>query len=200
MFKIVSDVIQNAIIYPQLFANLEHGTLKAVHGIVLHQTSNNSTARTLAGYRVRPVGAHFLISPEGVIYQTARVDKVCHHVGFLASQCRAEHTCRPTYLAAIERLEAGAMTPVEKRTIIHKLEMAKDVSQRYPSNFEAIGIEVVGAPVNNVYQSPTAAQNIASTWLVAKLLATYNLRRDRVFKHGVIGSAKTPSEARYVQY
>jgi hypothetical protein len=200
MFTIKDGIVQNAIIKPNLFNNLEHGPLKTVAGIVLHQTNKDTAETTLLLYRNRPNGAHFLISPEGVIYQTARVDRVCFHVGHLASRCKAEHTCSPNYLAALARLEPLAAVDENARMTIHKLETAKPITARYPSNTESIGIEVSGAPIKKVYQPPTVAQNVASTWLVAQLLATFKLDRTNVFKHGTIGYDKEPSEAMHVKY
>jgi N-acetyl-anhydromuramyl-L-alanine amidase AmpD len=202
MFTVKEGIVQNAIIKPQRFHNLEHGELKTVAGIVLHQTNQATAEATLLRYRVsnNQNGAHFLISPEGVIYQTARLDKICWHVGFLASRCQNEHKCSPSYLAALERLQQTKETARANVPLIHQLEMAKPVSARYPSNNEAIGIEVSGAPKNGTYQAATAAQDVASTWLVANLLELFGLARGAVFAHGQIGAIKTQSEARKIKY
>jgi N-acetyl-anhydromuramyl-L-alanine amidase AmpD len=202
MFIVKEGIVQNAIIKPQRFQNLEHGELKTVAGIVLHQTNQATAEATLLRYRVSndQNGAHFLISPEGVIYQTARLDRICWHVGFLASRCQHENRCSPNYLTAIERLQRTQADKAANAPIIHQLEMAKPLSARYPSNNEALGIEVAGAPKNKKYQPATAAQNVASTWLVSKLLGLYGLGRDSVFTHGKVGLIKTPSEAQHVRF
>jgi N-acetyl-anhydromuramyl-L-alanine amidase AmpD len=199
-FIIKEGIVQNALILQRRFNNLEHGELKPVAGIVLHQTSRDSADETLLLYRRSANGAHFLISQEGIIYQTARVNRVCYHVGFLAPRCKAENTCSPNYLAAIDRIFASDMAKEDKLMLQHQLEKAKKPQARYPDNTETIGIEVSGAPIGRVYQRATAAQDIASTWLVAQLMQAFNLTRNDVYRHGVIGAGKIDTEAMHVRY
>jgi hypothetical protein len=201
-FVVKDGIIQNALNRPDRFPSLEHGVLKQVAGIVLHQTNSSTAEATLTAYRFRPsgTGAHFLIAPDGTIYQTARVDRICYHVGTLAPRCISEHSCSPHFLAAIKRIDISRAPEDDKRLLIHQLEMAKPLPVRFPSNNEAIGIEVTGAPENNVYPRPTQAQDVATVWLVAHLLDMFTLPRSAVFRHGEISRGKNKTEARHVRF
>ncbi len=196
---IVRDIRIEAKIYPML----EHGLMSEVSGIVLHQTSSAYVVKTMAEYAFRPsgTGAHFLINPAGQIFQTARINQICWHVGRINAYCKAVHTCTPAdnqVLAQIEKKYAN--NKVEKDRLIDAWERKKPAMQRYPTNADSIGIEVVGAPQGKVYGSPTDAQNQSSRWLVRELLATLKLDRARTFAHGVIDPRKLPTEGENVQY
>ncbi len=76
--------------------------------------------------------------------------------------------------------------------------MAKPLLDRYPSNEDSIGIEIVGkanGPKNKeVYETVNAAQNAALTWLVRELSATFDVPINRVFRHPQV-SRKNVTEA-----
>lgn len=141
-----------------------------------------------------------MISPEGVIYQTARVNRICHHVGLISSMCLAQKRCEPAFIEAKRLLDQSDSSEDDKKVILHHWEMQKHVTERYPSNEDSFGIEVVGKAENGIYPAPSAAQNRSSRWLVQQLLATFGIQRNRVFAHGAIGSVKNKSEARRVKF
>ncbi|WP_084461118.1 N-acetylmuramoyl-L-alanine amidase [Curvibacter gracilis] len=80
------------------------------------------------------------------------------------------------------------------------LEQAKDAKERYPTNHDSIGIELVGAPVQDVYLAPPPAQNDAAQWLLHELLDTFLLKIDRVCTHGFISPHKNQTEAGLFNY
>ncbi|MDA8444186.1 peptidoglycan recognition protein family protein [Paracidovorax valerianellae] len=197
--KIVEGMIYGSRILNYRYPNLEQGEMLQVNGIILHQTNSRSAFPTLLAYYWRDVGAHFLIAPGGMIYQTARIDRVCHHVGMIRSMCSTTHSCSPDYDKAVKSIMAGSGDRDEKRMAIHKLEMQKPPQLRYPSNMDSIGIEVCGASKNGVYEAPTAAQNNATTWLVDMLLTHLSLKRLQVYKHPNV-SYKEPTEASLIEF
>ena len=101
---------------------------------------------------------------------------------------------------------------------MHKLEVKKKWPARYPTNLDALGIELVGraelptgfAPRNarergmsaeqlrgefGIYETPTSAQNSALKWLVDELVNSLHVSPQEVFRHPVV-SWKNPDEAR----
>lgn len=184
---------------------IERGPLRSVAGIVVHQTGAATAAATFNSYR-RPGanGAHFLIDVGGVIHQTASVHKKTFHVGKLKSRCLAALRCSPA--------SYPGMSPDD----IHRVEIKKAAPARYPSNEDALGIELVGAArlpqgfqvpraharwtpdqilgQYGVYDRPTAAQNQALAWLVDELIDTLKIAPREVLRHPVV-SWKNPTEA-----
>lgn len=78
----------------------------------------------------------------------------------------------------------------------HKSESSKSWPNRYPSNDDSIGIELVGKfdAVARTFETVTSQQNASLKWLVAELSVTLNLRATEVFRHPTV-SYKEPSEA-----
>jgi N-acetyl-anhydromuramyl-L-alanine amidase AmpD len=131
-------------------------------------------------------GAHFLIDKDGTIYQVASLHRQTRHVGKLKARCVAEHRCTPTELTALKRFNPTAE---------HRREMAKQVPERYPSNEDSVGIEIVGAVVSQgVYEPVNADQNASLQWLVSELTSTLGIPMTEIFRHPDV-SRKTPSEA-----
>lgn len=147
-------------------------------------------------------GAHFLISPSGDIYQTARIDRVCYHVGKIKALCKDSGTCTKDESDKYDAINNDQnLSQEEKWLAIYKIESVKNWNQRYPTNQDSIGIEVVGSPPDGRhYPAPDPKQNNASKWLVSQLLEFFHLDRSRVFAHGQISPHKQASEGRLVQY
>jgi N-acetylmuramoyl-L-alanine amidase CwlA len=196
---VINGMIHGTRILHYRYANLEHEDLMEINGIVLHQTNSNSAAPTLLAYYWRNVGAHFLIGPGGAIFQTARIDRVCHHVGMIRSMCSTTHSCTPDYTKALNKILTGPGSQDEKRMAIHRMEMKKPKQSRYPGNIDSIGVELSGASDNGMYRAPTSSQNAASVWLVGILLLHFGLKREQVFRHPNI-SYKEATEASMVDY
>jgi N-acetyl-anhydromuramyl-L-alanine amidase AmpD len=177
----------------KIFPNIERGVLDQVNGIVVHQTYSPTASATFNSYADPGAnGAHFLIDKDGAIYQTASVYKRTNHVGAIRSRCLAEHTCLPADLKIVERLK-NLPTPT------HRHEMKKPYPERYPSNIDSLGIEIVGMAygpeeANKIYENVTDAQNSSVKWLVRELSDTWGISLTEVFRHPTV-SRKTPTEA-----
>lgn len=178
----------------KIFSSIERGDLNQVNGIVVHQTNSPTASATFNSYaNTGANGAHFLIDKDGTIYQTASVYKRANHVGKLKSRCLAEHTCRPADLQIVKRLK-------DKPTPLHRHEQKKPYAERYPSNVDSIGIEIVGMSQGQgpdekkVYESVTDAQNNSLGWLVRQLADTWNISLQEVFTHPTV-SRKNLTEA-----
>lgn len=203
MLIVLGGVIKSSRVQVQIYSLLEHGEMDTVSGIVLHQTSSDSVVKTMAEYTFRPsgAGAHFLINPAGQIFQTARINQVCWHVGRIKSYCKQMHRCAPADEAALANIfKKFSNNKDEYDRQIDALERAKSAINRFPNNSDSIGIEVVGAPKGNIYGSPTDAQNASSRWLVRELIETLRFGADRIFAHGFIDPRKQPSEGTLVKY
>ena len=166
---------------------VEHGSLDAIHGIIVHQTGAATAESTLNSYeRISSNGAHFLIDRDGSIYQTASLYKKTWHVGKLKARCVLEKRCTPVEIKALARFNP-------KRE--DKRERAKSSPDRFPSNQDSIGIELVGTvSKEDVYESVTEAQNESLTWLIYELTSTLKIPSTEVFRHPVV-SRKNPTEA-----
>jgi hypothetical protein len=133
---------------------IERGVLQRISGIIVHQTGGASGASSLSSYTMQnATGAHFLIDKDGTIYQTASLFRQTWHVGRLRARCVAEYRCSPAELQALK-----SFSPRTE----HRMEMAKQVPQRYPSDEDSIGIEIVGAVVAGKGQNP-AEQGVYET-------------------------------------
>lgn len=174
---------------------IERGPMRVVRGLIVHQTGGASAQSSLDSYkRASANGAHFLIDKDGTIYQTASIKQQTWHVGKLKSRCMLEARCS----VAEQKLNAKFAPSLE-----NKREMNKVVPDRFPSNQDAIGIELVGEALprgaaipeeKKTYEAVTAEQSDALRWLVRELSVTLNIPLTEVFRHPTV-SRKNPSEA-----
>jgi N-acetyl-anhydromuramyl-L-alanine amidase AmpD len=174
---------------------IERAALDLISGIIVHQTGGASGASSLSSYTMKnATGAHFLIDKDGTIYQTASLFRQTWHVGRLRARCVAEYSCSPTELRALKRFSPKTE---------HRMEMAKRVPQRYPSNEDSVGIEIVGAVIAGkgknpaeygVYEAVNEQQNASLGWLIAELTSTFGIPMTEIFRHPVV-SRKNPTEA-----
>lgn len=188
----------------KLYASIEHGTLDQVSAVVLHRTDSSSATSTLSAYEGgKQAGAHFLIDKSGKVYQTARVDQVCWHVGILVARCQAEHDCDPQELKTIAALmhEDGLGFGRRARNL-SRHEVGKKYPLRYPSNHDSLGIEVVGMflPSAKAFEEPTAAQLKSLKYLVDILVAQFHLNLlSDVYAHGAIARKEVSEGAQLLQ-
>jgi N-acetyl-anhydromuramyl-L-alanine amidase AmpD len=171
-----------------------------VHGMIVHQTGGLTAQSSLSSYtRPKANGAHFLIDRDETIYQTASLHKQTWHVGSLKTRCVVEIRCTPAELNALKRFDPRGE---------HRREMAKPVPERYPSNQDSIGIEIVGglAPGDSrlsaekgVYEDVNKRQNDSLRWLVQAISMTLSVPMTEVFRHPVV-SRKNPTEAASAQW
>jgi N-acetyl-anhydromuramyl-L-alanine amidase AmpD len=172
-------------------AHMERGAMYQVRGIIVHQTDSDAASATLNSYRnTGAAGAHLLIVRDGTIYQTASVYQGTWHVGRLKARCMAEHRCTPVEVAALKKFE-------------NEREMKKSVPERYPSNQDSIGIEIVGLALprgpavpdeRKTYEAVSDAQNASLKWLVAALSSALGVSMTEVFRHPTV-SRKNQTEA-----
>lgn len=179
----------------RIFPNIERGAMTSINGMVVHQTSASQAQSTFNSYMLsRANGAHFLIDKDGTIFQTASIYKRANHVGKIKARCVIESRCSPTDTHALR---------VFNPTAENDREQLKAHPDRFPTNSDSVGIELVGAsfadpqpgnPNNRTYESVTDEQNRSLKWLVGELSTTLGLSLTEVFRHPVV-SRKTPSEA-----
>lgn len=189
---------------------IQKGKLGKVTGIIVHQTDSDSARGTLAAYLSGGNGAHFLIDRDGTIHQTASMHAKTWHVGKLKAKCFETHTCSPA------EVKIGPGKPTQ----INRLEMKKAVPERFPSNEDSIGIELVGRCIldrkfvkpgmskeiiarltadKGVFETVTPAQNAALKRLVLDIQEVLVLPADQVFPHARV-SAKNVTEAATAQW
>ncbi len=199
---------RNSRVLPRRFITIERTDMRVISGIIVHQTGAPSENSTLNSYKqANANGAHFLISKDGTIYQTASVFKRTNHVGPLKARCMAEHRCTPSEIKTF-----NSITP----TAMHRIEMQKIVPGRYPSNGDSIGIEVVGAaslppgvqmPPNlngqqqrafmgnrAVYEPLTTLQQASLKYLIDGLTKALDIPAAEIHKHPEV-SRKNVTEA-----
>jgi N-acetyl-anhydromuramyl-L-alanine amidase AmpD len=185
----------------QIFPNIEGRWMKAVNGIVVHQTASPTMQSAFNSYAKPKVdgkqnnGAHFMIDKDGKIYQNASLYKQTWHVGLLKSRCVLETRCTPTELKAI-----GAIKGYQAMS---KHEGAKKFPDRFPSNADAIGIEVVGNAVGEkskeVFEPLTNAQQESLKWLVKQLTETLGVSMSEIYRHPEL-AWKNLTEAQTAQW
>lgn len=191
------EVVDGKLIDPritlELRSKIEHFALQKVIGIIIHQTHSYSAARTLEDYKTQSTGAHFLIDrgdgdkytgEDGKIYQTARINKVCYHVGKkIKSKCAAQQTCEVN-VKGISQIDLA--------------ERKKPYPERFPTNGDSIGIELVGRGEGKVgeevYADPSNAQILSAVWLVEQIVSVIpNIGLADIYAHPEV-SYKRPTE------
>jgi N-acetyl-anhydromuramyl-L-alanine amidase AmpD len=189
---------------------IEKGPMKHVRGIIVHQSDSSTAQATLNSYLHAGNGAHFLIDKDGTIYQTASLLKKTWHVGKLKAKCFETHTC------SAAEVKIGPT----KHSAIYRIEMRKSVPNRFPSNEDSIGIELVGRCIldpklinegmsteqierlradKGVYETVTPAQNLALGRLISELQTVLIIPVDEVYPHPRV-SAKNATEASTAQW
>jgi N-acetyl-anhydromuramyl-L-alanine amidase AmpD len=176
-------------------ANIQRGNMAVVSGIIVHQTGGTTATSSLNSYaNPKANGAHFLIDKDGTIYQTASIYQQTWHVGSLKARCVAEFRCSVADKTGLKKFNPSAE---------HKRESAKAVPDRYPSNKDSIGIELVGGlnpgkpdepAEKRTYETVTTEQNVSLTWLVQGLRDLFSVPPTEVFRHPMV-SRKNPTEA-----
>lgn len=185
----------------KIFNNIEHEKMDAVNGIVVHQTNASTASSTFHSYQNKgAAGAHFLIDRDGTIYQTASLFKVTWHVGRLQSRCFLSKKCEPADFKKVAELEKSW----RNNDKVHEIEKVKNYPDRFPSNIDSIGIEIVGeskrmknkitGKLEPVYESVNEQQNDSLKWLIKELTETLSVSMSEIYRHPEIGR-KNPSEA-----
>ncbi|MBN4080316.1 N-acetylmuramoyl-L-alanine amidase [Beggiatoa alba] len=149
----------------KIIRSIEKRPMNKVRGIIVHQTGGTTAESAFSSYDSGKSGAHFLIDKDGTIYQTASLSKQTWHVGKLKPRCLVEMRCTPAEINQFKKFNPSGT---------HRTEMAKSVPNRYPSNQDSIGIEIVGQshPVNEpdhdkrTYEALTKEQDDSLKWLI----------------------------------
>lgn len=176
----------------KIFPNIERGKLGSVNGIVVHQTGGPTADGAFSSYmNVGANGAHFLIDKDGAIYQTASVFKVTNHVGRLKSRCLETRECTEA--------EFKIASAIRGVTNLSRFEQRKSFPNRFPSNADSLGIEIVGHPIEGegedaIYDTVNPQQNASLQWLVKQLAETLGVSMHEVYKHPQV-SYKVKTEA-----
>lgn len=176
---------------------IEHGEMPVVKGIIVHQTDSYTAQSSFSKYQQpKAEGAHFLIDKDGTIYQTASVFRQTWHIGKLKSRCYAEMRCEPAEMKAAAKWDPDGT---------YKRELKKGAPDRYPSNQDAIGIEIVGKAVlpengkKPVFEDLTVEQQRSLKWLVSEIQSTLGVPMTEVFRHPTV-SYKNETEAQSAQW
>lgn len=181
---------------------IEKGALSKVNAIVVHQTGSDSADSALASYKAGANGAHFLIDKDGTIFQTARIDQKCWHVGNIKSRCTELKVCSVEDLKEINSIlfKKGESYEVRVRNL-SQYEGKKPYPNRYPTNDDALGIELVGRfdAKSGSYDTVTRQQNESLTWLLSTLESSFGLANDDVYTHPQV-SYKQSSEAQSAKW
>lgn len=200
-------ILTDARIQQAIYPALHRGVLGQVKAVVVHQTDSDTAQQVFNKYAgSRPTGAHLLIDKAGVIYQTARLDQKCAHIGKIVSRCYETRACsKAEYEAAYAIYHEKGLGFGARVANLYRHEKAKRYPSRYPMNEDAIGIELVGkarkvpGSKEKVYESVNTAQNASLAWLVDYLYLTFWLTDADVYRHPVV-SRKNSSEAASAQW
>ncbi len=211
--------IRNARVLVRPQPGIDVGPLMSIHAIILHQTDSAKASATLNEYASHAPrkdgttppkgnGAHFLIDRDGTIYQCVALDRKCQHIGPIKARCMEEHNCLPKEQSLYEGILRNKQLSFSKQvmeTALHDLK--KDYPARYPSNSDAIGIEMVGEKLgdhhelhgmyqdeNGPWQTSTPEQQASLQWLIRELLDTLHLQRTDIYRHPQV-SRKSVNEA-----
>lgn len=168
---------------------IEHSPIAAVNAVVLHRTASGSAASVSSAWKTQKEGAHFLISENGKIFQTASLKKQCWHVGKLYSKCQTVSSCSDEDTKAMEAiLHKKDINWGKKFGLITKRELNKGYPLRFPHNHDSLGIEVVGvmSKASEIYEIPNQLQLDALFWLLDRIISTYRISLKDIYAHGKI--------------
>lgn len=198
MSKLISGELQDTKVIQKIFKSLHKGKIAKVNAIVVHQTGAPSAQHTFNSYQSASHGAHFLIDKQGMIYQTALTNQIAYHVGKLKSKCIDQPaSCSASDLTAANAvyLQKGISYSVRVKNL-HAHEKIKAYPDRYPTNSDSVGIEIVGSysAKGNAYEAVNAKQNASLKWLVSELSIHLGLQAGDIYRHPAV-SYKQPSEA-----
>lgn len=225
MSEIKNGLLIDNLITQNIIAFIEHQPLdlKDIQAIVIHQTETFNAKDTIKIWQTKPTGAHFLIDRggdgthtgvDGKIYQTARMNKRCHHVGFLQSRCLIENTCViPKGAELSAEAKADALKPGKtaaqvkanakiRNSAVNKIEQAKSYPNRFPNNEDSIGIELVAKfdYKTKLYPPPSQLQILAVSYLIEQIVANLpaiSVEED-IYTHGGIARKEATEGTRAI--
>jgi N-acetyl-anhydromuramyl-L-alanine amidase AmpD len=192
-----AGILKDKKIMQRIFPGIEKGPLIKVNALVIHQTGASTAQNSFNSYMNGGNGAHFIIDKQGIIYQTAHLNKKTYHVGKIRSKCYETNVCSKSQLQAVTLIlfKAGKSYP-DRVSDLHKHEKRKNYPNRYPLNEDSIGIEIVGNynKSKKIYESVSGLQNQSLGWLIGELFNHFKITKADIYRHPKV-SYKTPSEA-----
>lgn len=201
-FDITDGVIKSTGIITDIYSQIEKGVMKQVNAIVLHQSGSSNSESVYASYKSGQNGAHFLIEKNGSIVQTARINRKCWHVGAIRSKCYELKNCSIQGLNEVQAVlfKQGQSYALRVKKL-NQLEATKAYPDRYPTNDDSIGIEIVGAfdLKLNQYEMISREQNRALAWLIDLLQTALQMDDNDIYRHPEV-SYKKPSEAQSAKW
>lgn len=206
-----------SVVSQHIDGKLEDGVRSATNAIVLHMTGFKAKSVFDSYAKQSASGAHFLITKEGEIIQTAKLGYQTRHVGRIRPKGYQPNGDNNNYedktlLTADEIgvLRDSKLSFKEKLLELHHKQLKKpygsdpkDSSTRYPGNIDAIGIEFESlndeltkpkTQKNIQYDDLTEKQILSGRKLVKFLKDHYKLSDADIFEHPDI-SYKTRDEA-----
>jgi N-acetyl-anhydromuramyl-L-alanine amidase AmpD len=198
-FKVANGIVTSPQVIQKLYAGIEKGKLDTVHAIVVHQTGSGDSSSAFESYKSGNNGAHFLVDKDGTIYQTARINQKCQHVGSIKSRCYETKSCSDDELKEVKSIlfKKGQIYSTRVKSLSDH-ERSKSYPERYPSNSDSIGVEIVGGVSNKggaqIYEVLNPEQTASLKWLINNLSTALSLRDKDVYRHPEV-SYKNPSEA-----
>lgn len=192
-----AGILKDKKIMQIIFPGIEKGPLLKVNAMVIHQTGASTAQNSFNSYINRCNGAHFLVDKQGIIYQTAHLNKKTYHVGKIRSKCYETSACSKSQLQAVTLILSmpGKSYP-DRASDLHKHEKRKNYPYRFPLNEDSIGIEIVGNynKSKKIYESVSGLQNQSLSWLIGELLNHFKITKADIYRHPEV-SYKMPSEA-----
>jgi N-acetyl-anhydromuramyl-L-alanine amidase AmpD len=192
-----AGILKDKKIMQRIFPGIEKGPLMKVNAMVIHQTGASTAQHSFNSYMNGGNGAHFLIDKQGIIYQTAHLDKKTYHVGKIRSKCYETSVCSKSQLQAVTLIlsKPGRSYP-DRVSDLHQYEKRKIYPDRYPLNEDSIGIEIVGNynKSKKIYESVLGLQNHSLSWLIGELFNHFKITKADIYRHPEV-SYKIPSEA-----
>jgi hypothetical protein len=171
-----SGVLSHSRIINKIAPNIEKGNRNTIAGIVLHRTAGKTAASALATWLTPGVitGAHFIIDANGVIWQTARINKVTYSNGNTQVRGISNDTTISIEVTGSCWVNVGG---VKTNCVLKAIE------------------KYIQRPLKLTYWDvPTAAQ-IDSTKFLINYLHTNNGVPLNLYAHGEISDHKTFNEA-----
>jgi len=130
------------------------------------------------------------------------MDQKCWHVGNIKSRCNELKTCTPDELKEINSIlfKKGESYEVRIRNLSQQ-EAKKAYPNRYPTNDDSLGIELVGSfrAKSSTYDVVTNPQNESLIWLVSVLQSVLGVTDEDVYRHPEV-SYRQPSEAQSAKW
>jgi len=174
--------------------------LAGINAIIVHQTDTENIRSVFNSYSNATNGSHFVIDKDGTIYQTASLYKQVWHVGYVRPKCLIEHSCTDLDKQAFAQINSGGrrVRNEVKNHATHIWEKVKPYPVRYPTNADAIGIEIVGKAHgrknHEVFENVNEAKNESLRWLIGELKQTIGKPMLETLRHPDI-ARKNPTEA-----